>query len=56
MTEDIGQLKEDLTRKVAACLSHGEEVVKLTGELERKESEVKRNSKLQQRESALLKT
>ena len=54
-TEEIGWLKEDLSREVSARLSPEEAVVQLKGELEKKGSEVlKRDSELQQRESALL--
>ena len=54
VTEEIGWLKEDLSREVAVRLSREEEVVQLNGELEKKGSKVlKRDSELQQKELAL---
>ena len=44
---EIGRLKEDLSRKVAARLNREEEMVQLRGELEKKGSEMlKRDSEL----------
>jgi len=53
--EEIGRLKEDLSREVAARLSRKEEVVHLRGEVDKKGSEMlKRDSELQQKEFAQL--
>jgi len=52
-TEEIGRLKEDLSSEVAARLSQ-EEVVQLKGELEMGSEMLKRDSELQQKESAQL--